>query len=507
MIKCSGHYGTPEKVNADIHILFFVENEPLFKRIASEATEEYGESILELFDSGDFTGKSDEIRTLFLKDRRLVLVGMGKFEKLDLEQIRRGAARGMKEAQKLTGESVSVQCYPEFIYKKIPFLSFDSIVSALAEGAQLAAYKFDRYLSKKSDAAKKQLKEIMISVAEEGYQDKLKDAIGHTMIVLEGVELARDLSNTPACDLHAEDLAKAANDIANKLKLKALILKKKEIQQLKMHGLLAVNKGSENEPRFIVLEYNLTKRKLPLYVLVGKGVTFDSGGLSIKPASSMEDMKADMAGAAAVLGTMYSAVKLKLPVRLVALIPATDNMTGGNATCPGDVIQYSNGVSVEVLNTDAEGRLILADALIYAQRYTPNGIIDVATLTGACVVALASHFTGMMGNDDELMSLLEDAGNNVFERVWELPLDDDYDKMIKGTITDIKNVGPRWGGAITAAAFLKRFTADMPWVHLDIAGTGTFDEATDYHPKGGTGIGVRLLTEFLRLASQGEEDE
>jgi leucyl aminopeptidase len=379
------------------------------------------------------------------------------------------------------------------------------LIEALVEGSLLALYKYDRF-KKAKDSTKNPLKEILISVGEEGYQDQLKDAVSIATTVVEAVEFARNLSNAPASALSPEDLAKAATDMATKLKLKATVLKKKEIQQAKMAGLLAVNKGSANEPRFIVLEYNTSKRKLPLYVLAGKGVTFDSGGLSIKPASSMEDMKTDMAGAAAVLGALMAVVKLKLPVRVVALVPTTDNMTGGNATCPGDVIEYSNGTTVEVLNTDAEGRLILADALIYAQRYKATGVIDVATLTGACVISLASHYTGMMGTDDEMMSLLEDAGNNVYERVWELPLDEEYEKMIKGTITDIKNVGPKWGGAITAAAFLKQFIGDNPWVHLDIAGTGSFDEATDYHPKGGTGIGVRLLTEFFRLVISEEED-
>ncbi len=235
---------------------------------------------------------------------------------------------------------------------------------------------------------------------------------------------------------------------------------------------------------------------------MGKGVTFDSGGLSIKPAAAMEEMKMDMAGAAAVLGTMQVIAKLKLPVRVVALIPATDNMSGGGALCPGDIIRYSNGTSVEVLNTDAEGRLILADALIYAQRYKPAGIIDLATLTGACVVALASHATGMMGTGDELKDQLRAAGDQTSERVWELPLYDEYSSMLKSNVADLKNIGGRWGGAITAAAFLKAFTGDVPWVHLDIAGTAILDEASDYAPKGGSGVGVRLLTEFFRTVSE-----
>jgi len=209
-----------------------------------------------------------------------------------------------------------------------------------------------------------------------------------------------------------------------------------------------------------------------------------------------------MAGAAAVLGTMQVVAKLKLPVRLVGLIPATDNMSGGAALCPGDIVRFANGKTVEVLNTDAEGRLILADALVYAQRYKPTGVIDLATLTGACVVALASHATGMMGTSAAIKDGLRAAGEKTYERVWELPLYDEYDTMLKSAVADLKNIAGRWGGAITAAAFLKAFIGDMPWVHLDIAGTAMLDEATDYAPKGGSGVGVRLLTAFFRDLAQ-----
>ena len=211
----------------------------------------------------------------------------------------------------------------------------------------------------------------------------------------------------------------------------------------------------------------------------------------------MEDMKTDMGGAATVLAVMHVVAKLKLPIRLIALIPATDNMTGGDALCPGDIITMSNGKTVEVKNTDAEGRLLLADALVYAQRFKPAGIIDIATLTGACVVALGSHATGMMGTDQNMMNGLEEAGEKSFERVWQLPLFEEYEEMMKGEISDLKNIAGRWGGASTAGAFLKQFVGEYPWVHLDIAGTATLEKERGYVPKGGTGVGVRLLTEYL----------
>ncbi|MAT40057.1 MAG: leucyl aminopeptidase [Ectothiorhodospiraceae bacterium] len=505
MVKCTGHYGTPEKIEADVHAFMLFENDAVFNKSVKLQCDEYAAPILEVYEDGTFAGKEGEVFSALIDGKRIMLIGLGPLESLELEKIRKASAKASKEARKNRIDKLALYAIPEFVHKKIPFLTFEEIAMAMVEGCQLALYNFDRYKSKSDDDKAKEIKEVQIVASDEGYQDRLKGSINETMTIIEGVEIARDLSNTPAADLTAEDLAKYASDMATKLKVKSTILKKKEIQQHKMAGLLAVNKGSENEPRFIVLEYNTTKRKLPLFVLVGKGVTFDSGGLSIKPAKGMEEMKMDMAGAATVLGAFYTAVKLKLPIRLAALIPATDNMTGGGATCPGDVIQYSNGTSVEVLNTDAEGRLILADALIYAQRYKATGVIDVATLTGACVVALGSHATGMMGNNDELLESLEEAGIRTYERVWELPLFDEYDKMIKGTITDIKNIGPRWAGAITAGAFLKNFVGELPWVHLDVAGTAMYEEAMEYHPKGGTGIGVRLLTEFFNVML--EEDE
>jgi leucyl aminopeptidase len=246
------------------------------------------------------------------------------------------------------------------------------------------------------------------------------------------------------------------------------------------------------------MQHNGTKKRLPTVVLVGKGVTFDSGGISIKPAQSMAEMKMDMSGAAAVIGTMQTAARLKLPLRLIGLVPATENLLGGSAMKPGDILTHYNGKTSEVDNTDAEGRLILADALSYAERYKPDLVIDLATLTGACVVALGQFASGMMGTAQSQMDRLKEAGERTYERVWQLPLFDEYDKLIKSNVADVKNVGPRWAGAITAAMFLKKFIGDYPWIHLDIAGTAIIEEAQDYIPKGGSGVGVRLLIDFLR---------
>jgi leucyl aminopeptidase len=497
MQKCAGFYGTPEKIPADIHVIFLINDDALFKKSLDVLCPRQKALMLGLRENGDFSGKDGEILPLILPEDKYIFVGLGDKEKITTEAVRRASARSMKQAEKFAAATVAIHCLSEEVNKKLLRRSFDDSVQTLAEGALLGLYKYEKYITKQPEK-RGQIRELKFVTAEEGYQGTLKTAIETTLAIVEGVDLARNLTNAPSNEVSPEFLAKEAAAMGKKYNLKVTTLGKKEIELHKMGGLLAVNRGSRKEPRFLILEYNEGKRRLPVYVLVGKGVTFDSGGISIKPAAGMEDMKMDMAGAAAVLGVLHAIAKLKLPVRVVGLIPATDNMSGGDALCPGDIIRISNGKSVEVTNTDAEGRLILADALVYAQRYKPHGIIDIATLTGACVIALASHATGMMGNDSNLKELLKNAGEKSSERVWELPLYEEFDEMLKSSVADIKNVGPKWGGAITAAAFLKSFVGEHPWVHLDIAGTAILEEATDYAPKGGSGVGVRLLTEFFR---------
>ncbi|MBR9976014.1 MAG: leucyl aminopeptidase [Bacteroidetes bacterium] len=498
MLKYTGHYGTPDRIDADAHVIPFPEDKTLFQKTLTEVCPHLKGLVTAYRESGDFCGKADETMMLASAEGRFILVGLGASEGMGAEQLRRAMARGMKQAAALVAPVVALYCPPEAIVKKTLPISFEDTVVAMLEGAALAQYKYKVFLKDKPEEKKGKLKEIKVITADEGYQSRLKAGIHDAMIIIEAVELARDLANAPANVVDAEKLAKEALAIAKKFTIKTVVLNKKEIQANKMGGLLAVNQGSANEPRFIVMEYNDKKRRLAPYVLVGKGVTFDSGGLCLKPAASMDEMKMDMSGAAAVLGTMYAVAKLKLPIRVIALIPATDNMTGGAAFRPGDVITIADGTTVEVKNTDAEGRLILADALVYAQRFKPAAVIDLATLTGAVVVALASAATGMFGNDDELKAALSESGERTYERVWELPLYEEYNKLLKSEIADVSNLGGKWGGACTAAAFLKRFVGDFPWVHLDIAGTAMLDSASDYQPKGGTGVGVRLLTDFLR---------
>lgn len=501
MPKCTGLYGTAEKIPSDVHVVFLADHETQFKHSVDRQAPLLKGTLAALRAKGDFLAKDGDVLALAVNEERFVFVGLGAPDRLRLETLRRASARGAKEAAKFVAASVAVHCPPEALAKG-QHIVFEDMVQVLVEGALLGLYRYDRFVSKDPEAKKGMIKELRFVTADEGLQGRLKSGIETAVAIVEGVEMARNLTNAPSNEVSAETLAKEAVAIGKKFQLKVIVLDAKAILQHKMGGLLAVNRGSRKDPRFIIIEYNEMKKRLPQYVIIGKGVTFDSGGLSIKPAASMEEMKMDMAGAAAVLGTIQVVARLKLPLRLVGLIPATDNMIGGDSLCPGDIIRISNGKTVEVLNTDAEGRLILADSLVYAQRYKADGVIDLATLTGACVVALASHATGMMGTNTGLMEQLTLAGEKSFERVWQLPLFEEYDKMIKSQVADLKNLGGRWGGAITAAAFLKAFAGDMPWVHLDIAGTAMLEEATDYNPKGGTGVGVRLLTQFFRTISK-----
>ena len=365
---------------------------------------------------------------------------------------------------------------------------------AFAEGVALANYQFLKYRTAKKKE-KNSLEEINIASA----AVKEKD-VQVLEIIIEACYAARTLVNEPLSYLTAEKLAKEVEGMAKKSGSKVEIFNKKTIQALKMGGLLAVNRGSQDPPTFTVMEWKPSnaKNKKP-YVLVGKGVVYDTGGLSLKPtANSMDKMKSDMAGAAAVAAAHYAIAKAKLPVHLITLIPATDNRPGENAYTPGDVVEMHNGVTVEVLNTDAEGRMILGDALSYAQKYNPQLVMDFATLTGAAMAAIGSFGSVVMGTADEsVKNKLKESGNNTHERLAEFPFWEEYGDLVKSELADIKNVGGPFGGAITAGKFLSHFV-NYPWMHFDIAGSSFIDSKSHYRTKGGTGVGVRLLFDFFK---------
>lgn len=367
---------------------------------------------------------------------------------------------------------------------------------ALAEGLALSGYQFLKYFSR-PDAKRHTLQRLGVL---KGNPAMIRELTAR----IDAVTISRDLVNEPAAFLTAPQLGIEISRMCKEVGLMVEVLDKTQIESLKMGGLLAVNRGSIDPPRFIIITWEPEKavNSEPL-VLIGKGITFDTGGLSLKPTpASMDEMKSDMAGAAAVAGTLYGIARLGLPVKVVGLIPATDNRPDGNAYAPGDVIRMHDGTSVEVLNCDAEGRLILADALSYAKKYQPGLVIDLATLTGSAQMTLGSEAAAMMGNaSEQIFSLLEQAGFSVHERLVRFPLWDEYGKLLDSEIADLKNIGGRMAGAIAAGKFLEHFTG-YPWIHLDIAGTAYLITRESYRGIGGTGTGVRLLLEFIKKQYQ-----
>ncbi|MBI1806415.1 MAG: leucyl aminopeptidase [Ignavibacteria bacterium] len=500
-MKLTALQSTQRQVKADAIVVCIQQDGDRFQQEIKQLRKHFGKRIDQAVTLEDFKGKESEILSFYTERKlaapRLFLVGLGEQKKLSLEQYRRSAAAVTKQATAARVKRLAFSL-PAPVESKNGFsASSIEIGEVLAEGAYLATYKYDKYFTEKKDH-KQNIVELILFDPTESTTKSLKKKLNKVHIVCEATCFARDLENAPANEIYPESLAEAARKSAEQYGYRAVIWDKKRIEQTGFGGLLAVNSGSAKPPRFIILEHNAGRKDLDTIVLVGKGITFDSGGISIKPANGMSEMKMDMSGAAAVIGTLEAATRLNIPIHLIGLIPSTENLLGSAAMKPGDIITHYGGKTSEVDNTDAEGRLILADALAYAATYKPKAVIDLATLTGACVVALGHLASGMMGNDENLMAKLKTAGEKTYERVWQLPLYEEFEKQIKSDVADVKNVGGRWAGAITAGLFLKHFIGDYKWVHLDIAGTAILEEALPYAPKGGSGVGVRLLIEFLK---------
>jgi leucyl aminopeptidase len=422
---------------------------------------------------------------------RVTFVGIGEEGELTHAKLRTALTRLMKQATKNREYQIALA-----IPLRVHGLTHaESRLFALRE-ASIADYTFDHFKSKKNEFDKIDGLHIVPLAGES--EEELEERLNSVRMLRTSIQLTRDLANRPANDLTPEGLAAAAKDMCDDVSgLRITVLGIKELQKEKMGGILGVAQGSVEEPRLIVLEHRPKKPKKSV-VIVGKGVTFDSGGISLKPAKGMEEMKFDMSGAATVVGVMRAVAQLELPLKVVGLIPTAENMPSGTALKPGDIITCANGKTVEVDNTDAEGRLLLADALHYAERFNPDIILDFATLTGACVVALGHEAAGAMGNDDELLNTLRKIGENVGERVWPLPLYEEYNSYIKSEWADFKNAGGRWGGVVTAGTFLKQFVPDkVAWAHLDVAGVANHDKEHNGLPKGASGFGVVLTVAFL----------
>src|SRR5258707_2142598 len=448
-----------------------------------------GKSIQQLIDGSGFKVNSDETITLLASEpRKVTLMDLGKRDAVTLRLIRTALYAIGKLARKQRDRSIAVA---------MPYTIAE--VGVIADFLSQSDYKYDSYITTKRNG-QGPISAILIPAAEMDSKE-LKRVESESRALRAGIRTVRDLGNGPANLITPTRLAERAEEVARSVGVKATVYGKKEIERMKMGGLLAVNRGSAEEPRFIVLEYSPRKAKKHV-ALVGKGVTFDSGGISIKPAEKMEEMKFDMCGAAAVIGTIQAAAILGLPVRITGVIPSTDNLPSGSAYKPGDIITMMSGKTVEIVNTDAEGRMILADALHYASELKPDHLIDYATLTGACVVALASEAAGLFSNDDELARKLIACGERVGERLWRLPEWDEYKELIRSEWADMKNSGGRWGGASTAAVFLKEFVNCPSWAHLDIAGTAYAEHETAREARGANGAGVRVTIAFLESLSR-----
>jgi leucyl aminopeptidase len=447
---------------------------------------------------GDFSGKRGATTLLYaggaLAAPRLLLVGLGERSSFTLGELRKTAATVARRARSL-GVHEAAFALPEGAG------SARAAAEGATEGAILGLYRFTRYKSSgraeavEEDGPDRELEAFELILDGGAEEEAASRGADVGVKLAQATLLARDLANEPSNTATPEYLAQRAREIAGKYGMEVTVLDRDGIEEEGLVGLATVGRSATNEPRFIVLEHKKGGDAAPV-VLVGKAVTFDSGGISIKPSGGMEDMKFDMSGGAAVLGAMEAVGALGLPLNVVALVPATENLPGGDAFKPGDVLRMHSGKTVEIVTTDAEGRLILADALSYARRYEPAAVVDCATLTGACHVALGDYASGLMGNDEDLIAEVRTAGETTGERAWPLPLFDEYTDQIRGDTADIKNSGGRYGGALTAGAFLKEF-ADYPWAHLDIAGTAYGKKGNAYTPKGATGIPARLLVEFL----------
>lgn len=458
-----------------------------------------------LMEAEDFTGAFKKFALLYPRNekkrsvaaRRLLLAGLGKREHFSVDRLRQIGALIGRRARDLGQKTFATELLGQDV------LDAFTAARALAEGVQLGLYRFEVYKTRKeSDQPGVEVESVAILVRSDS-EEAARRAVELAEAEMAGVKLARDLGNEPPLVATPTMLAEVAQEIAQRHGMTVAVFNREQMEELGMGGILNVSRGSAEPPKFIILEHGSKQPGVPTVVLVGKGITFDTGGISIKPAADMDKMKMDMMGGGAVLGAMEVVGRLKLPMHVVGIVPASENTPSGTAYKPGDIIRAMNGVTIEVLNTDAEGRLVLADGLAYAQRYEPDAIIDLATLTGACVVALGNHAAGMMGNSSELAERVKRAAQATGERVWELPLWDEYKNQIKSDIADIKNVGGRNAGAITGGAFLSHFVGTYPWVHLDIAGVAwTEDQPKPYTPKGATGFGVRLLTELLRTWDQ-----
>ena len=457
----------------------------------SKVTPDFDPIIREIIESKEFTAKDGTMCIIHNKVgsdiKRVLLLGMGNRENLDTEKTRNLTGKVVNKAKELA--------ISEFVLAPFDEMDEDHL-SAIVEGIKLSDYSFSNY---KKDEDKFELNQVRILTRVDLASNQ--KVIQRSSIISDAVNLTRDISNLPPNDCSPKDLANFARKLSANKKTKVRVIDEQELEANGFGGIMAVGKGSTNSPKLIVIEYSGSPQDEKPVVIVGKAVTFDTGGISIKPPDKMEEMKFDKCGGCNVIGIMKAVSDLDLDENVIGLIPAVENMPSGSSYRPGDIIKMYNTKTVEVLNTDAEGRIILGDALAFAVKtFSPSVIIDMATLTGAAIIALGSNVAALVGNNEELVTKILEYSNKTGEKIWELPLFEDHKEQLKSSNADIKNIGGRSAGAITAAAFLSHFVDDTPWAHLDIAGTAWNQEGTrekTYNPKGATGFGIRTIVKYI----------
>lgn len=485
--------GIPKDAAVDTLVVFTPAFDKVSHKLLQAIDAGTGDSISALVKNEEFTGKAGETITLYRPSGfacgRVILAGLGAAKDITADSFRRamGAVSRLKGMRSVRTAAVYLEKHH----------AEHTTTGALIEGYLLGSFKMLDYKTGDTNNSESKLATLTVLVDQGPAVKKLQAAADRGQVIAEGQILARRLSATPSNDLTPKKYTAEAQRVAKEYGFGCRVLDEKAIAREKMGGLLAVAKGSAEPPRFLILEYKgRTDRQKPI-VLVGKGVTFDTGGISLKPAADMHEMKQDMTGSAVVLAALATAARLGIARNLVGLIPMTENMPSGTATKPGDIITMRKGKTVEVINTDAEGRLILADALDYANLFKPQAVIDIATLTGACLFILGYAGAPVVCNTSRLMEMIREASEATAERVWEMPLWDDYREAMKSEIADLVNSGGRPAGTLTASAFLENFIGDWPWAHIDIAYMDLEPKGTAYTPKGASGFGVRLLVELV----------
>ena len=495
--------GKAETATGEVLVLGHFEDDATLKGETAAVDKALGGALRALVSCKEFEGKHQQIAVLHTQGKipakRVLLIGLGKKKDARKDTVRQALGCVAKRVRQIGPDSFVAPLLGQGIGGVTPL----ELAQAMTEGALLGLYQFTEYRTDQNGNGKRVSSMTVIEPRKDRLA-KLTEGVRRGRAGAEAASFVRDLCNHPSNVMTPSRVAAEATAIGKERGIKVKILEQKDVEQLGMGAFLGVARGSHEPPKFIVLEYRGGGRSggdgkaaKPI-VLVGKTITFDTGGISLKPAENMEQMKADMTGGAEVLATVRAAARLQLPLHVIGILPATENMPGGRAIKPGDILKTLSGKTVEVQNTDAEGRLILADGLAYACRLKPAAVVDIATLTGACVVALGQFAIGMFGNQEGLKNKIRDAGLRAGERVWEMPLWEEYFEQLKSDVADMRNIGGRGGGMITAALFLSKFVSDgVPWVHLDIASTDWSERERAYIPKGPTGIGTRLLLQFL----------